>query len=60
MFGVIILLSIVYEIIAAIQNQGYTISEIVWSFNKHPVITFALGFLMGHFFWQAIRNGGMK
>ena len=32
----------------------YTISEIIWHLCiKHPMVPFAFGVLMGHFFWQS-------
>ena len=31
--------------------QGDTISEIIWRLSNRPLIPFALGFLMGHFFF---------
>lgn len=37
-------------------HQGLTISEHVWSITlKHPLVPFAFGMLMGHFFWQASK-----
>lgn len=38
------------------HTAGDTISEAVWSIStKRPIVPFALGFLMGHFFWQAAK-----
>jgi hypothetical protein len=35
-------------------HQGLTISEHIWNVTlKHPLVPFAFGMLMGHFFWQA-------
>lgn len=34
-----------------------TLSEEVWSINrKTPMLGFAAGFVMGHFFWQKARG----
>lgn len=34
------------------KDEGDTISEMVWTLStERPVIPFAFGFLMGHFFW---------
>ena len=53
-FFVLCALLLVYEIAALIANQGNTISEIVWRAAKyHPIVPFAVGFVMGHFFFQA-------
>jgi hypothetical protein len=42
----------VYEFWSAWNHTpGDTISEIVWKFAKHPILPFAFGVLMGHFFW---------
>lgn len=42
-----------WDIFVAVNPpQGDTISEIIQEFaTKHPVIPFAFGVLMGHFFW---------
>lgn len=54
MFGVIVLLMLAYEVVALVQGQGHTISEIIWRLTKsHPLTAFGFGLLMGHFFWQA-------
>jgi hypothetical protein len=54
MFLVLVVLAIVYEGLALYQNQGNTISEIIWNLTTyHPIVPFAIGFLMGHFFFQA-------
>lgn len=34
------------------QKSGDTISETVWALSHRPLVPFAIGFLMGHFFWQ--------
>ncbi len=50
--------AIVYEIVAlANRRPGDTISEIVWdATTKRPLIPFACGALMGHFFWQRVQD----
>ncbi len=47
---------IVYELVAVFdRQQGDTISEIVWTVTtRRPIVPFALGVLMGHFFWQRV------
>jgi hypothetical protein len=43
---------LVYEGIALWENAGNTISEIIWRASTyHPIVPFAMGFLMGHFFF---------
>lgn len=35
------------------DDAGDTISETVWSaVSVHPIVPFALGFLLGHWVWQ--------
>ena len=42
----------VYEFWSAANHRpGDTISEIVWRASKKPILPFAFGLLMGHFFW---------
>jgi len=56
-----VVLALVYEVYWIVTEsrsggaiQGQTISEIVWHVSlKRPVVPFAFGFLMGHFFAQA-------
>lgn len=31
--------------------RGDTISEVVWRISERPLVPFAFGLLMGHFFW---------
>lgn len=52
-FWAAIILLFVYEIWAVYtREEGDTISEIIWTASvNRPVIPFAFGFLMGHFFW---------
>lgn len=45
----------VYEIIALVRREPKTptISSIVWTITtRTPLLAFAMGMLMGHFFWQ--------
>lgn len=44
---------IVWDILlATMPPKGDTISETIQRFgHKHPIIPFAFGVLMGHFFW---------
>lgn len=37
------------------EGHGHTISEVLttWSL-RHPLVPFALGVLMGHFFWPQV------
>ena len=63
MFGALCLLLLIYEGVALYQDRGNTISEIIWRLTRyHPLVPFAMGVLMGHFFFQATkcwtRNGG--
>lgn len=45
--------ALVYEVIALRnKTQGDTISEIVWTAAKRPIVPFACGAICGHFFWQ--------
>lgn len=45
---------VAYELVTlANECEGDTISEIMWSATaKRPILPFAFGVLMGHFFWQ--------
>lgn len=39
------------------RSKGDTISEIVWDATiKRPLVPFAAGLLMGHFFWQRVPD----
>lgn len=44
----------VYELVTLSNKcEGDTISEIMWAATaKRPLLPFAAGVLMGHFFWQ--------
>jgi len=47
-----IALALIYEAWALKTTvPGDTISELVWRASKRPLVPFACGFLMGHFFW---------
>jgi hypothetical protein len=45
---------VLYEVAALVdEREGDTISEIMWETTaRRPILPFALGVLMGHFFWQ--------
>ncbi len=59
MFACLCALMGIYEVVALYQHRGHTISEIIWGMSKyHPLVPFALGALMGHFFWQAVMVVG--
>lgn len=47
-----------YEVYAlADECDGDTISEIMWATTaKRPILPFAMGVLMGHFFWQRVDS----
>ena len=67
MFAILVILIMTYEVLAVIQKQGFTISEIIWFLSKdHPILAVAFGIVIGHFFWQAVPghpsciNGGVK
>jgi len=52
-FLVLVALLLLYEAVAlGTITRGDTISEIVWAASHRPLVPFAMGFLMGHFFWQ--------
>ena len=52
-FVVIVFGMLVYEGITLFNKvDGDTISEIIWALSKRPLVPFAFGMLMGHFFWQ--------
>lgn len=46
-----VLMALFYEAWALVKS-GTTISAMVWALSKKPLFPFAIGFLMGHFFWQ--------
>lgn len=47
-----------YEVYALrTECEGDTISEIIWATTtKRPLLPFAFGLLMGHFFWQRAES----
>ena len=46
-------LIVFYEIYAArTATRGDTISEVIWTLSKRPMVPFLFGVLCGHFFWQ--------
>jgi hypothetical protein len=47
-----------YELVALFEHKrGDTISEIMWSVEgQRPILPFAMGVLMGHFFWQRVES----
>lgn len=49
---------ICYEIVAiADKEEGDTISEVIWKLSaKRPIVPFAFGILMGHFFAQEVKK----
>lgn len=43
----------IYELYTATNSKGgNTISEYVWYLSQHPIVPFAFGMLMAHFFWR--------
>lgn len=42
------------------EEEGDTISEIVWAASKRPLFPFTMGLLMGHFFWQRSEKTTIK
>ena len=52
-FWGLVLLLFAYEFWALLDARpGNMISEIVWHLSGRPLVAFAFGMLMGHFFWQ--------
>jgi hypothetical protein len=44
---------LVYEMYAVLNGTpGDTLSEAVWKYGQHPMIAFAVGVLVGHFWFQ--------
>jgi len=44
---------LIYEAYAVLNGvPGDTLSEAVWTYGRHPMIGFAAGVVVGHFFWQ--------
>ena len=45
----------IFTLICRDRYPGAMISEIIWRISTyHPLVPFALGLLMGHFFWQRV------
>jgi hypothetical protein len=56
---VAVLLLIAYEMFAVFNAApNDTLSEAVWKYGQHPMLAFAAGVLVGHFWWQ--RKGAVK
>ncbi len=52
-WGAAILLLLVYEAYAVMNAcPGDTLSEWVWLYGQHPMVSFAAGVLVGHLWWQ--------
>ncbi len=51
-WGVAIVTLLGYEFYAVASVPGGTLSEWVWAHAQHPMISFAAGVLVGHFWWQ--------
>lgn len=50
---VAITLLLAYEGYAVLNEiPGDTLSEAVWKYGQHPMLTFAVGVVIGHLFWQ--------
>ena len=51
-------LLLLYELVALMDGKaGDTISEIMWHVAaQRPILPFAMGVLMGHFFWQRVGS----
>jgi len=48
-----------YEAYAvANSTPGDTLSEAVWKYGQHPMVSFAVGVLVGHFWWQQRKRNG--
>jgi len=55
--GVTTVLLIVLDIFWATNNtDGDTISEVMLTASKHPVLPFAMGVVMGHLFWPQRKD----
>lgn len=49
--GVLVLLALAWEVLALGWGANATISELVWNLSENTFFVFALGVLMGHFFF---------
>jgi hypothetical protein len=53
-WAVAIAFLLAYEAYAVLNSvPGDTLSEAVWQYGQHPMVAFAAGVLIGHFFWQS-------
>jgi len=51
-------LLLAYELYAVFNGApGDTLSEAVWARGQHPMLAFAAGVLVGHFWWQGKGKG---
>lgn len=48
-------LCLLYEVASLFMGQQATISELVWNASENTVFVFAVGFLMGHWFFPKSR-----
>lgn len=56
-WGVATAILLGYEGYAVVNSiPGDTLSEAVWMHFQHPMISFAAGVLVGHFWWQRKRD----
>ena len=45
---------LIYEMYTVFNGvPGDTLSEAVWKYGQHPMIAFAAGVLVGHWFWNS-------
>lgn len=52
--GLIVVLG--YEAFAVLNaTPNDTLSEFIWKYGQHPMVSFAAGVVIGHFWWQ--RSG---
>ena len=53
----LVVLGLLYEAYTLFNHvPNDTMSEAIWRISlKRPIVPFAFGFLMGHFFWQAAK-----
>jgi hypothetical protein len=49
-------LAVTYELLAAFGANDPTISEIIWTANRHPIVPFLFGVVAGHLFWSHERQ----
>lgn len=52
---------LIYEAYAVANGiPGDTLSEAVWQYGQHPMVSFAVGVLVGHFWWQGKKGRGRR